>query len=83
MFMRACRVFTVFLTQKTIDVNFQFIENQWFVIYNIALACYPLALQTLSASLLSFVNSNQMILNLFEDKTSFVKFEESIFLDRN
>jgi len=36
----------VFLLQKIITQYFQFIENQWFVTRNIALACYPLALQT-------------------------------------
>jgi len=53
----------VFLTQKIIALYFQFIENQWFISRNIALACYPLALQTLSASLLNFVNLYQVLFN--------------------
>jgi len=47
--------------QKIIVLCFQFIENQWFVTRNIALACYPLALQTLSASLLNFVNLRKVL----------------------
>jgi hypothetical protein len=53
----------VFLTQKIIVLYFQFIENQWLETHNIALACYPLAIQTLSASLLNFEYSKKVLFN--------------------